>query len=791
MTPREDLFEESMQLGHSAAWEQDWERAIEFYRKALAEAPENADALTSLGLALLETDREKEALTVYHKACKAAPEDPIPFEKCAEIFESLGQTEDAVQQREAAAERYMRRRDAEKAVENWTHVGRLAPNNLKARSRLALTNERLGRRKEAVHEYLAVASILQSAGRTERAREAVQRALSIIPGDPEATQAMRTLQDGDPLGDPSPPKGATKPLRMSQVKAILDSPPEEELSEDGAGSPLEAPVEDSEAAVDDPELDARQRALSILAGLLFEEPESAEDGGDEDVDFGSLVGGISGAKGEAVAQPAMYRYLGKAIDLQTREKKQEAVKEFQRAVQAGLDHPAAHYALGYLLKDLENYDEAREHLKQAVPHPELALGANLALGRMCRSAGDMTEAAHHLVQALRIADTLSVDETKSDELSQLYDSILATQDEGDEEALTKIVENTLEFLSGPEWLSRVRQARQQLRGESGDTSVVPIARMIAVGGSDRVVNALQRIDELANQGLFVSAMEETMLSLQHAPSYLPLHRRMAELQLRTGDTDAGVQKLTMLAETHKVRGEAGKAADVYARLLRESPVEVDARARLIELLQQQDRIDEALDHYVQLADLYRQLAQIDSAREALNEAYEQAKQAGAGKQARLKILHKMGDIDAARLDWRRALEDYRQIRELAPDDPEARAKIIDLNLRLGNEDQAAEALDEHLEKLVQNERGGEALELLEELAREHPGKQVLHARLADAYRAAGRKADAIAQYDALGEIQLDSGQTEAAVRTIKKIIELEPPDIEGYRELLRNVQDSE
>ena len=82
---------------------------------------------------------------------------------------------------------------------------------------------------------------------------------------------------------------------------------------------------------------------------------------------------------------------------------------------------------------------------------------------------------------------------------------------------------------------------------------------------------------------------------------------------------------------------------------------------------------------------------------------------------------------------------------------------------------------------MQSGRNQQALDLLEEMAREHPGKQTLHSRLADAYRAAGRTMDAIAQYDALGEIQLDAGQAEAATRTIKTILSLDPPDSEGYQ----------
>ncbi|MEJ2605948.1 MAG: hypothetical protein P8Z41_04685 [Anaerolineales bacterium] len=70
MTDQSNLFEESMRLGHSAAWDLKWDRAIEFYRKALVQLPEDPGALTSLGLALLETEQYKEALSVYHKTLR-------------------------------------------------------------------------------------------------------------------------------------------------------------------------------------------------------------------------------------------------------------------------------------------------------------------------------------------------------------------------------------------------------------------------------------------------------------------------------------------------------------------------------------------------------------------------------------------------------------------------------------------------------------------------------------------------------------------------------------------------
>ncbi|MFN2273441.1 MAG: tetratricopeptide repeat protein, partial [Anaerolineales bacterium] len=526
MSDRQELFEESMRLGHSAAWDLEWDRAIEFYRKALALVPDHPGAMTSLGLALLESENYKEALDVYQHASKLAPENPIPIEKTAEILEKMAQTKAAVAQRKLAAEMHLKRRDADKAIDNWLHIARMTPKDLNNRSRLAMTFERLGRKREALYEYLAVASILQAAKKQDRAVEAVQRALRIIPGDKEAARTLRMLQQGKELSPPSAPRAVTAPLRMDDVKDYLKS--EQEAP----------PEEDSQQA--DPETAAQTRALTILAGLVFEEGEGGDDEDQAPVDMKELTEGRLSRERKSIAQPQMMRYLGQAIDLQTRGNKAQAVKEYARAIEAGLDHPAVHYNLGILLKSMEQNDEAARHLALSVGHPELELGANLALGRLARMQGDLREAARYLLQALRKADSLSVDEEQSSQLTQLYDTILASQDEGDDETLSQIVENTLSFLSGPEWLKRLRQARRQLEGQGEGATIVPIADMLAVGGTERVLQALSRIDDLVTQGMYESALEDAMLSLDHVPGYLGLHIRMAEIMLRQGNTAGGM-----------------------------------------------------------------------------------------------------------------------------------------------------------------------------------------------------------------------------------------------------------
>jgi tetratricopeptide (TPR) repeat protein len=775
MTDRKEVFEESMRLGHSAAWDLQWDRAIEYYRKALSLSPDHSGALTSLGLALLESEEYEEALKVYEHAGKLSPEDAIPVEKIAEILEAMNDDKGAVSQRKSAIEIHLKRRDVDKAIDNWTHIARLSPGDLETRSRLAMTFERLGRHRESVYEYLAVASILQRSKKIDRAIEAAQRALRIIPGEKEAARTLRMLQQGKELPPPPEPRGATAPLRMEAVKEFVQGDSIEDLA-----------AEDSQQA--DPESVAQTRALTILAGLLFEDDQK-DDNGDAPADMDDLTTGRLSKERESLGQPQMLRYLGQAIGLQTSGNKQQAIQEFERAIQAGLDHPAVHYNLGVILKGMEDNEEAIRHLTSALGHPELDLGANLALGRLARMRNDLPEAARFLLQALRHADSLSVDESQSGQLNELYDSILATQNEGDDDTLSQIVENTLNFLSGPEWLQRLRTARQQLEGQNEGASLVPIAELLEVGGTERVLQSLARIDELINKKFYAVALEEAMLALDHVPDYLALHSRMAEIMFQQGNSSGGMTKLRTVAKTHRVRGQIAQASNIYSRIISHSPIDIAARRQLIDLLAQQDRSDEAIEQYIDLAELYRQMAEIETARATLEQAFQLCQRSNVSREVVVRILDRMGDIDLSRLEWRQALKIFDKICELDPSNEKARSNLIDLNLRLGNEPEAAKSLDIHLENLVNAGQASEALALLEELAREYPGKQALHARLAQAYRESGRKADAIAQYDALGEIQLDAGQSQEAAKTIETIINLDPPNIEGYHELLRNLKD--
>ena len=83
-----------------------------------------------------------------------------------------------------------------------------------------------------------------------------------------------------------------------------------------------------------------------------------------------------------------------------------------------------------------------------------------------------------------------------------------------------------------------------------------------MGGTDRVIQAMARIDDLMARGHPASAMEEVMLALQSAPTYLALHQRMADIMLQGGKVEPAIEKLRIIAETLIVRGDGNQAVEI-------------------------------------------------------------------------------------------------------------------------------------------------------------------------------------------------------------------------------------
>jgi tetratricopeptide (TPR) repeat protein len=772
MPGRREVYEQALRQGNSAAWDQKWPQAIAAYLRALTEFPGDPAAMDHLGLAFMQNGDIDKAQAIYQEAIRVDPQNPIPHEKNAEILERQGRTVESVQLRLSAAELYLARREAEKAIDNWLVAARHAPDNLVARSRLALAFERTGQTKAAVIEYLALAGIMQRARQPEKALQAIEQGIKLLPESPELGRARSALKAGKMLTVPPPYKpGGT---------GMLMSPGDAKTS---ATAPI-LPAASSESRSANPQDAAQRKALAILADRLFEVERDTFEQRRASIDQMTR-----GDEKVASARADQNRYLALAIDAYSRQEPKEALSFFEQAFRVGLDHPAASFLLGTLLLSAQKTAQAIPVLQKAMEHKDLALGANYTLGRAYREIGQSYRSAVHFLSALCLADLNTVADDQREVMQRQYETFLeVSETEQEAEQWEQTGQRIEALLTSPEWESRLRLARAQLDAQSDNPGSTPLAEMLSLGKPQALIEAMGYLDLAMRRGLWRSAMEQAMLALDHGPTYLPLHQRIAEIQLREDRQTEALNKLSLIARTYRIRGETTQAVRVYERILQLNPMDVVSRTELINLLVQQGDLRGALSFYLELADVFTQLADPEGAKQTYESALMLAVRNNADRSWHIQLLYRLGDLYMQRLDYRAALQTFSRLQQLDPTDEKATTQLVDLMMRLGKMNDAQNMIDNTVREWIRLGRQDQVLDWLEELVRMRPEEALVRRKLAEVYQQRGRIAEAIGQLDALADAQCEAGNITDAIYTVRTLLALGPTNADAYQELLRKLE---
>jgi len=392
------------------------------------------------------------------------------------------------------------------------------------------------------------------------------------------------------------------------------------------------------------------------------------------------------------------------------------------------------------------------------------------------------QAAAEYLEALKIADVSVVAPEQADIIRQLYEPLIESAGrETDVKAQVKLCENVEQMLMRVNWRQHLIKMREEM--PQSDEQALPLAEIIIQAQSSQVIEAMKKVNELARSNHLRSAMDEAFHTLMYAPTYLPLHILIGELLIREGRQVDAITKLTMVANSYSVRGEGAQATTVLKRIIQLSPMDLASRNRLIEQLTARGQVDEAISEYMDLADIYYRLAELDLARKAYTTALRLAQQPNANRIWSVKILQRMADIDMQRLDWRQAIRVFEQIRTLKPDDSSVRESLIELNIRLAQLPQAQAELESFVSYLESNKRD-EILPFLKKIAEEHPEQVLIQRVMAEQLYKNGMKAEAISQLDAVGDRLMEAGDKVGVAAILKQILEMDPPNAEEYRNLL-------
>ncbi|NUM48699.1 MAG: tetratricopeptide repeat protein, partial [Anaerolineales bacterium] len=311
----------------------------------------------------------------------------------------------------------------------------------------------------------------------------------------------------------------------------------------------------------------------------------------------------------------------------------------------------------------------------------------------------------------------------------------------------------------------------------------PLAELLTQAQSSQVLEIMTNIQQMARNGMYRLAMEEAYRALHFAPTFLPLHTFMGDILLQQDHIPEAITKFSVVARAYSIRGESHRAIDILRRITRLSPLDLTTRRRLIEQLTAAGQIEATIQEYLDLGDVYYRLAELDKARDTYEKALKVAQQSNLNNWT-AEILHHTADIDLQRLDWRRALRQYKQIQSINPEDLKAVIQIVDLNYRLGLETEALAALGNFVDFMNRRRKQQEVVKMLEDLMQIDPDRMAIQRTLAGQYQLVGRNDEAIAQWDELGNRLLDIGDNDGALQAIRAIIQLNPPNLSDYQQLL-------
>jgi tetratricopeptide (TPR) repeat protein len=216
-------------------------------------------------------------------------------------------------------------------------------------------------------------------------------------------------------------------------------------------------------------------------------------------------------------------------------------------------------------------------------------------------------------------------------------------------------------------------------------------------------------------------------------------------------------------------------------------MDLNARNQLISLQKELGFYDEAIEEQVNLAGVYYNLADLSRAREVYLDAYKIAQESGADRELKVKILYHLADIELQSLDWKHAEEIYTQIQSIKPDDHLATEKLIEIRLRLGQDEQAKIEISDYLSFMDVTGDEQSPQDYLDKLVAEYPDRIYLRQKKAELHLKFGQIDRAIQEYDQIGELLLEADDRQGAVDAIEKIIALDPPNKSEYQELIENL----
>lgn len=576
------------------------------------------------------------ALDACHEVIRLNQDYLFIHLRMGEIYEREGRSEEALSKYQLLIDTFIARNEPHKAIDVYYRLIDLSPDTINARSRLAELLKHDGRTAEAAEQLAIVAGAYFRMGQTNRALEEYRRGLQWAPGS-----AALHAQYGQAL------------LKLERYEAALG--------------------EFRKALERDQQSIAGIARINLTLALMDEQPT------------------------------AIWQSLATLLD--RLKATPQALAEVQSEYRAALlfaDQPILHYILGIIEQLAGHHPSALLELEQAEAllieddYPTLPpVLVHQAMADSYIALGQAEETLDQLRKGQAVAGKI---QRPLDPAARYPFSVPLSQGE--------LVRRMAEAYAVADNLDGAEQALQEAKQH------LPYDRAIYTKLADiyfrqgKLNEALAQLDELAtyyeNRQDLDRAIETLDYGLKLAPNNIPIGKRAAEMQLRRGYLDRGVDGLVRVAElqrkagmikdavaglqraseVHWTLGQHDKARELYDRIVKIAPNDVEARQWLSFMYTLAGRAQDAIAEKKQLVRIYLQQRDYDGAIAELHQIY-------GLDQSNTDALFQLGDVLMRREEYAQALRTYTRLTKLPNVDQErveallaAAKRMLDQQARL-------------------------------------------------------------------------------------------------------------
>lgn len=190
----------------------------------------------------------------------------------------------------------------------------------------------------------------------------------------------------------------------------------------------------------------------------------------------------------------------------------------------------------------------------------------------------------------------------------------------------------------------------------GPANWPPVTPIATEGCTEAVAHYVAASGRLLEQGLTYAAVDACHEVIRCDPEFLPIHLRLGEIYEREGRGEEALLKYRTLVDIWVAREQEVAAVDVYFRLIELSNDTLSARAHLAELLRKAGRETDAVTQGLMVASTLFKMGQTNRALEEFRRLLQWAPQSVAVHKEYGHVLFKLERWEAALQEFRRAAQ---------------------------------------------------------------------------------------------------------------------------------------